>query len=129
MREILFTGKDKQSGYWIDGSLVTDCAGLYIVHQTETSEPWHITEIIPKTVSQYTGLTDKNKTKIFENDIVKVNSNRIGYIKFLQQEMGYCVVYSNFDTRLGHRNTGGCYDNNNFIEVIGNIFDNPELLK
>ena len=80
-------------------------------------------------VMDVTGLKDKNGKEIYEGDIVESISGKIGYVIFLQQEMGYVVVWDNCDTRLGHRSRGGGYDVDSSIEVIGNIYDNPELVE
>ncbi len=88
---------------------------------------WKPEEVIPETVGQYTGLTDKNGKKIFEGDIVK------GLFVFGEISSVVIFKYGSFgiewnideikvlDPFLGLRNIE--------CEVIGNIHDNPELLK
>ena len=144
MREIKFRAKDTLEGYWFVGS--------YIFTDDNTNNPfrsrpfkkshriifyssgdwnmggWSDVEIDPSTLGQYTGLRDKNGKEIYEGDIVESISGKVGYVIFLQQEMGYVVVWDNCDTRLGHRNRGEGYKCDGSIEVIGNIYDNPELI-
>ncbi|MBQ3022885.1 MAG: hypothetical protein IJD91_06160 [Clostridia bacterium] len=123
MREIKFRAKDRV-GVWVYGDLRLTSREPHIWTDPYTS---HI--INTKTIGQYTGLKDKNDKEIYEGDIVKSISGKIGYVIFLQQEMGYVVVWDNCDTRLGHRSRGGRYDVDSSIEVIGNIYDNPELVE
>lgn len=122
-REIKFRAKDRV-GVWVYGDLRLTSREPHIWTDPYTS---HI--INTETIGQYTGLKDKNGEEIYEGDIVKSISGKVGYVIFLQQEMGYVVVWDNCDTRLGHRNRGGGYEYDESIEVIGNIHDNPELLK
>ena len=143
MREILFRGKDTL-GHWLYGGF----------HLWETRQPcvcndelkpeeikhiiiknsfadWNMPRtmqpyiVIPETVGQYTGLTDKNGKKIFEGDIVKS-----GTYKFTE-ELIFTVVFDEF-CRYVIVSNYGIYllaRNHEDVEVIGNIHDNPELLK
>lgn len=128
MREILFRGKSMSDGEWVQGSLVIT-----------TIEPandapfkhYHIEDmtigvfpnefqsglsetVIPSTVGQYTGLTDKNGKKIFEGDVVRLWCGTHGTFEL-------CVS----DIRNGLMPVGA--ENIKEIEIIGNIHDNPEL--
>ena len=72
------------------------------------------------TVGQYTGLKDKNGKKIFEGDIIKNWFDEIGIVKYEQKRAAFVV--NNW------KNVYILWTNND-IEVIGNIFENPELIK
>ena len=120
-------------GKGFDGTFVYGhLNGDYILGDTldateEYYSPSYWIKIDKDTIMQYTGLKDKNGIEIYEGDIVRWN-NKIGYIGFLKQEMGYCIILKDTDFRLGHRNIGSGYDFNADIEVIGNIYENPELI-
>ena len=120
-REIKFRAKHGKE--WVYGD-------LHLLSKMEHihTDPFTKKSINIETIGQYTGLKDKNGKEIYEGDIVESISDKIGYVIFLQQEMGYVVVWDNCDTRLGHRNRSGGYGYDESIEVIGNIYDNPELV-
>lgn len=120
MREILFRGKRIDNGEWVYGNYAfTDVNGKkYFIFQNKPLEH----EVIPETVGQYTGLTDKNGKKIFEGDII------IQFCRGLKKL--YKVVFNVGSFTLQGKDTHAeicevfCYP----CEIIGNIHDNPELL-
>lgn len=147
-REILFKAKRKDNGEWVEGHYVYDyCKNIHLILRNELStclnagskpnrEDWTLEpyEIDPNTLCQYTGLTDKNGRKIWENDIVKckkyIGGNFIDYcieVGYAEMKHGvfglhrikYDAYYRPFKDWLED------YE----YEVIGNIFDNPELLE
>lgn len=137
MREILFRGKRIDNGEWVEGNLI----------QYPLSSYFHIMSnhgfddarcVLPETVGQFTGLTDKNGKKIFEGDIVKCTDeiNGLEFTALVQfgnpnseYSWGYQLVFiagdeANLDILcwVEMEETGA------YIEVIGNVYDNPELL-
>lgn len=124
MREILFRGKRTDNGEWVEGSLSTEylkeCGCVMISPTADTCY-----KVDPETVGQYTGLTDKNGVKIFEGDIVRY-CDTIHKVVFEQRNdtAYFGLVYSEVETMpFGH------YQDLTQIEVIGNIYDDPELLE
>lgn len=132
MREILFRGKTDK-GEWVQGDLLhADLYGNGCAIEDFTKEKNNCFDVDPSTVGQYTGLTDKNDTKIFEGDIVKhyrtlwgADISDIGVILWCEHT---CRFYrtSNFDTIS---KVEIWEDTSQEYEVIGNIHDKPELLK
>lgn len=129
MREILFRGKRKDNGEWVEGAYYhetefygDDCDYHYIILTKDVLEDnmMSYVEVIPETIGQYTGLTDKNGKKIFEGDIVKDKISRVIYRVF------YCVDSAMFIKEGVLRSSLG---NTHHLEVIGNIHDNPGLLR
>lgn len=125
MREILFRGKEKDSGKWIYGDLrhISDGHGGYILCIVDNTSGKNndVTgiEAIPETVGQYTGLTDKSGTMVFEGDILRDDdAEENGVVVFEEGE--FCVVFGNVETHGIADITCGCY-------VNGNIHNNPEL--
>lgn len=131
MREILFRGKRDDTGEWIEGDLRQDkdLGTSYILGWDYYEEDWEFQrepfecEVIPESVGQYTGLTDKNGTKIFEGDVVNIltENNEIGIVKY--DEGGFEVEADGFVIDFKQNIDG------TDVEVIGNIYDDPKPLK
>lgn len=128
MREIFFRGKRTDNGEWETGSLVIirDGCSDKEVFIADKMTGYH-TPVIPKTVGQYTGLTDKNGRKVFEGDIIKCKVHEINGYRVRRGIVEYHGV--GFIMNL---EPNSWYDQKNIpldCEVIGNIFDNPDLLE
>lgn len=124
-REILFRGKQVDNCEWVYGSYYHCCGTAYGATFIVVNDFGFI-EVIPHTVGQYTGLTDKNGTKIFEGDIVYGLFNFGSKIKSK-------VVFKNGSFGVESKMCGAIHFNaftgvcNVEWEVIGNIYDNPEM--
>ncbi len=131
MREILFKAKRIDNGEWVFGSYreLPDCPVLTHIVGAPMNNPDDVNKsffVNPETVCQYIGLTDRNGTKIFENDIVKYD------------DALHKVVFEN---RFGNAYFGIVMNDRNEVWnfsplvpadkmfVVGNIFDNPELIR
>lgn len=133
-REILFRGRRNDDNEWVEGSRLPDRDGCtYIIPVKDNSfgmdefgqlciQAWHM--VGPDTICQYTGLDDKNGRKIFEGDIIVIED---------EDDDGIFVVKWDTDTARFVMDADGWtadFDSYNGYdcEVIGNIFDNPELV-
>ena len=130
MREILFRGKRTCNNEWTEGGFHSRFEKAYIIGISKT-ERIDGTEVIPETVGQYTGLTDKNGTKIFEGDIHKRENHFfiVKYGKYRDCETNEDCVgwYFEYTHRKGCEGFNGT--ESEYVNIIGNIHDNPELLK
>ena len=130
MREILFRGKRLQGGEWVEGYFfksdinkkeresrkatiifTPDCDTFIMVPECHNSFM-----VVSDTVGQYTGMKDKNGKRVFEGDILSLRTGRPHVVRF---EDGAFVL----------ENTAIPVSFANKFEVIGNIHDNPEMLK
>lgn len=116
MREILFRGKRKDNGMWIHGDYqhfhIENDIYVYIGRWGK-----EMRSVKPETVGQFTGLFDKNGKEIFEGDILKWDDIEWGSEHLELVEWNYSLFSIRKD------------DWNEWCEVVGNIHDNPELLK
>jgi uncharacterized phage protein (TIGR01671 family) len=146
MREILFRGRTKD-GEWHNGWYVKATKPMktgskqhedWIVSRFSANGGWVIPlaryAVDGDTVGQYTGLMDKNGVKIFEGDIVRFEWSFREHKRF----ENFVVRFSNHAAFLLHPilESNNLWDvtfeknyKENFYEVIGNIYDNPEILE
>ena len=126
IREVIFRGKRADNGEWVKGYLYITHTGAHEIgsYDAEINIERFTFDVIPETVGQYTGLTDKNGVKIFEGDIVSLVKHD-GLI--------YKVVYVPCRYELVNSKGVNCFVLDIYkaenIEVIGNIHNNPEILK
>lgn len=136
MREILFRAKHYRTKQWVYGipfknplrgseyayypQIIPEIHG---VHSTVNS-----CSIIEETIGQYTGMVDRNGTKIFEGDIIQDgNCEYNKYVVEYSPERGGYLPFAHGDG-CGCCETATLHDSTCHT-VIGNIYDNPELLK
>lgn len=136
MREIKFRGKRKDNGEWVYGYLVKAVNGkTYIITMWDNEGTYEdrprilFIEVIPETVGQYTGMEDKNGTKIFEGDIITAWDLGVQASGDVRCRIdGFWYMYPSWQNEQFwylKPNKDGVDDG---VEVIGNIHDNPELL-
>lgn len=128
MREILFRAKRTDNGEWVEGFYVNrfdvNEEIEHLIFWRKSYTVWEYAKIDPETLCQYTGLKDKNGNRIWENDIVSgyFNHKKItGFIKYGSNAVYYIEREGSYGIHLDN--------SEDWLEVIGNIFDNPELLK
>ena len=142
MREILFRGQTRKKGEkvrldgtpvdsnWVYGGVAQFNEERAIIYQTEPE--FHKFAVYAETLGQFTGLTDKNGVKIFEGDIVRRFNGRG------QEVMRYAVKWNTDccmfalaceDTYLGEYDSDFTVFYGEEFEIVGNVHDNPELLK
>ena len=118
MREILFRGKTVCDGDWVYGGITWNPSRKKFFIHTD----WEEANVIPETVGQYTGLTDENGVKIFEGDILHAAQGDF----VVRWSESICSFVAGEKERMRPCMNSGTMK---YCEVIGNIFDNPELIK
>ncbi|MDT2011138.1 YopX family protein [Carnobacterium divergens] len=138
MREIKFRGKAIDTEEWVYGVpipngfgtrvfMITLILGDDVAYPIEKLHEF-CREVIPETVSQYTGIDDKNREDIFDKDFID-DGKEIWKVEYSKTECGFNAIgVSNHGIwSLYHLANG--HNKGREIEVIGNKFDNPELLE
>lgn len=125
----LYKAKRMDNGEWVEGNLFFSWERAYILWGTTNDIP-NMVEVDPSTLCQCTGLTDKNDKPIWENDIVEATGRVFGMVRFgkygdTETDYGFYIEWDK--TQPYWRNDFGYWRKD--IKVIGNIFDNPELLE
>ena len=142
-REILFKAKRVDNGEWVEGAFLFDGENHCIIGQEIKFSPYIENEckivgyeVDRETICQYTGLTDKNGNKIWENDVVCTP-----YVDPVFGDMVNNVILDDYLWKVGFEYGCFCVFNESFciklvdftkernIKVVSNIFDNPELLE
>ena len=142
MREILFRGKRKDNREWVEGDLHKN-KDFSKAHIHPVGEKIRSFDVIPETVGQYTGVMDKNDKKIFEGDILEFG-DFIVFVVWNGETLAWeCQkaddIYNSCHYQickdhwglieLGHIAAEPYITGEMTTEIIGNIHDNPELLK
>lgn len=130
MREILFKAKRTDTDAWIEGNYLNDEEIAYISGFIYNNTIFGFEKIpfkcqvIPETVSQFTGLYDKNGVRICENDIVYYDGSCYKVVFENRNGTGYFGIVVGENETWGFGNSTPAY----MMAVVGNIYDNPELL-
>lgn len=135
MREILFRAKNFDNGVWVQGYYVRLNGNKHFIYtgQSDVDCGNYYPDYYPvaaKTVGQFTGCTDKNGVKIFEGDIIQVDfqpeyigiKSRPSYIGVVEYREGAFGIYEK------GKGTQYFFQHGLIKTVIGNIYDNPELI-
>lgn len=134
MREILFKAKRKDNGKWVEGYYQKryDLLGNeeHLIFHADSYTVWEYAEIDPETLCQFTGFYDKNGKKIWQNDICDRKEKYPEVVKMTDGDWTLDYSYAiGRDYGNGYCNLGFYVNERKCVEVIGNIFDNPELLQ
>lgn len=133
MREILFKAKRIGDDGWVEGYYQKRHNFLgneeHLIFPVDSHTVWEYTEINPENLCQFTGLCDKNGKKIWENDILMAHLD-----ESYPEDVTYETIEWGVAGWVGHETSSidreyiDKFDLEHF-EVVGNIFDNPELLQ
>lgn len=136
MRQIKFRGKCLDNGEWVYGYFYEECENTYIIEDRQRSMNDILARNIPykvnpDTIGQFTGLLDKNGKEVYEGDIIGCHNPDIKHLIFYEEKQGRFMAALNGDIENSFIGVCGLDSSrwNALKEVIGNIHDNPELLK
>ena len=138
MREILFRGQSKRTQNWVIGSLIIQrqesrrietlegkrpFTNKYSIQHKNKNDKYTSCEVIEESIGQFTGQRDRNNSEIFEGDEVYIiPEDKYGFIKYDLELAKFVVIYDNIFTDFEN-----WYGSD--LEVIGNIYENPNLLE
>ena len=141
MREILFRAKRIDNGEWVEGYYLKTTLGKDIEPSDVIFVPFKINrsgqsgwiKVLPETLCQYTGMVDKNGRRIWENDIISINTyeypepqeDLFGRAVYLEKWACWCIQPPDEEEFIPLCECDGSYQTDRFVE--GNVFDNPEL--
>jgi uncharacterized phage protein (TIGR01671 family) len=137
MRKYKFRGKCVERNRWVYGCYVKGVQEdkAYILNKHDGYWPWgDIWSVVyPETVGQFTGLHDKNGKEIYEGDILRDTDSEIYYVDFIRGCFYLKTKYISF-SHLGWTEWLPMCEIDRLanpvdFEIIGNIYDNPELMK
>lgn len=152
MKEVKFRGKRTDNGEWVYGNLVQMETSERYGKQEVFSNTWIVEiakeletrafsegcsvwanndfiQVDPKTVGEYTGLKDKNGKEIFEGDILQSQHGQNGRVTWDESRLTYIVIWSAKTSKFAEEYDSYLYQALYRSEVIGNIYENPELLE
>ena len=119
---IKFRGKILLSNEWVYGGVTPTDVTWSCAITTERYGFYTKDYVDRDTLGQFIGLYDKNNKEIYEGDVIKDSDSRTAYVKWLNQECGFFLVYKHYDSRITSLIVP-------YLEVIGNIHDNPDLIE
>lgn len=134
MRTIKFRARRK-NGKWVVGNFINHFStyfkteerhSIFLPKPENDNGGYWVEDIDPETVGQFTGLYDCDGKEIYDGDILRFGNSQSGVceVKWDESIAAFCILFY-FEDEIGSRPLGGRVE----FAIIGNIHDNPELLK